>query len=159
MIRQNEAAAPGRVGRRVGYAVAVAVNVALLVIVNSVLDGPGSVGHGGSRPGAAFHQRVSAPSIAANAIYLVYDGPWFKGPAELGLLVISLVSTVRLWQVFPFDFSAYDFAWDAAALALGPGPVRDLRCAGRADGPTGPEGKGRRCKALSAWATKRRRTA
>lgn len=119
MIRQNEAAAPGRVGRRVGYAVALAVNVALLVIVNNVLDWGWfpwvTADLGRVLP---FINASLGASVAANVIYLVYDGPWFKGPAELGLLVISLVSTVRLWQVFPFDFSAYDFAWGTLARWL-----------------------------------------
>ena len=31
---------------------------------------------------------------------------------QITLNLISLVVTYRIWQVFPFDFSAYDFNWD-----------------------------------------------
>ena len=50
-------------------------------------------------------------SIIVNAVYVGYDARWFKSLAELGLAVISLIVTIRLLQVFPFDFSAYGFAW------------------------------------------------
>lgn len=112
MIQKKEAATPGGVARRVGYAVALAVNIALLVIVNNVLDWGWfswlTADLGRVLP---FINASLGASIAANAVYLFYDRPVFKSLAELGLLVISLISTIRVWQVFPFDFSAYDFSW------------------------------------------------
>ena len=108
----REAEARRAVGRRVGYAVAVACNVALLVILNNLLEW-------GWFPWLTEDLGRALPylnasliaSAAANAVYLFYDAQPFKGFAELGLLVVSLLATIRLLQVFPFDFSAYDFAW------------------------------------------------
>jgi len=108
-----------RVGRRFGYAVAIAGNVALLVIVNNILDW-------GWLPWLTEGFREVLPvmnvslsvSIVVNAIYLFYDAPGFKAAAELALLIISLVVTIRLLRVFPFDFSAYDFSWGTLARWL-----------------------------------------
>jgi hypothetical protein len=110
---------PRRVGRRIGYAVAIACNVALLVIANNILDW-------GWLPWLTDDFRHLLPlinvslgaSIAANAVYLVHDAPGFKAAAELGLLIISLVVTVCLLQVFPFGFSAYTFGWGTVARWL-----------------------------------------
>jgi hypothetical protein len=101
-----------RVGRKIGYGIAIACNVALLVILNNVLDW-------GWFPWLTADLNRALPilnasliaSTVANAVYLFYEPPAFKAMAELCLLAISLAATVRLWRLFPFDFSAYDFAW------------------------------------------------
>ncbi len=106
-------------GRRFGYGVAIAGNVALLVIVNNILDW-------GWLPWLTADFRDVLPimnvslgaSIAVNAVYLLHDGRGFKAFAELGLLIISLIVTIRVWRVFPFDFSAYDFGWGTLARWL-----------------------------------------
>lgn len=91
---------------------AIGANVALLVIANNILDW-------GWLPWLTEDFRDVLPilnasviaSIVANAAYLAYDRPAFKALVELGLAIIGLVVAVRFWQVFPFDFSAYDFPW------------------------------------------------
>ena len=108
-----------RTGRRIGYGVAIAVNLAGLVVVNNVLDW-------GWFPWLTEDFRDVLPilnvslaaSIAANAVYLVFEPRWFKAAAELVLLSISLTVTIRMLQVFPFDFSPYDFSWDVVARSL-----------------------------------------
>jgi hypothetical protein len=50
-------------------------------------------------------------SIIANVAYAVSDPPWFKAFGDLVTTTISLAATVRVWQVFPFDFSGYSFNW------------------------------------------------
>ena len=112
MAHQDEEIISKHTGRRIGYAVAVAVNVAFLVIVNNIVDW-------GWLPWLTEDFSDVLPimnasliaSIVANVVYIAYDRPWFKGLTELGLLVIALIVTIRFWQVFPFDFSAYDFDW------------------------------------------------
>ena len=112
MAHQDEAIISKRTGRRIGYAIAVALNVAFLVIANNILDW-------GWLPWLTEDFSDVLPimnasliaSIVANVAYLAYDARWFKGLTELGLLVIALIVTIRFWQVFPFDFSAYDFGW------------------------------------------------
>jgi hypothetical protein len=110
---------PTGMGRRFGYAVAIACNVALLVIVNNILDW-------GWLPWLTADFRDILPvmnvslgaSIAVNAVYLLHDARGFRAGAELGLLIISLIVTIRIWRVFPFDFSAYDFGWGTLARWL-----------------------------------------
>jgi hypothetical protein len=110
---------PGRTGRRLGYAVAIAVNAAGLIVVNNVLDwGWFSWLTEDFREVLPILNVSLAASIAANLAYLVFDPRRFKALAELVLLSISLAVTIRMLQVFPFDFSAYGFSWDVVARSL-----------------------------------------
>jgi hypothetical protein len=85
--------------------VAIACNVALLVVANNILDW-------GWLPWLTADFRDVLPvlnvsfgaSIAVNAVYLAYDARGFKTAAELGILIVSLIVTIRFWRVFPFDF-------------------------------------------------------
>jgi hypothetical protein len=101
-----------RTTRRIGYTVAIVVNVAVLVVAHNLLDW-------GWFPWltAEFDEVLPiitvsiVASIVANAVYLAYDLKWFRSAAEIGLLAVSLAATIRILQVFPFDFSAYEFGW------------------------------------------------
>jgi hypothetical protein len=116
---QTEPSDLKRVGKRFGYVVAIGINIALLVMANNILDW-------GWLPWLTDEFRQVLPlltvslgaAIAVNAVYVVHDGPGFKAAADLGLLIISLIVTIRLWQVFPFDFSAYEFGWGTLARWL-----------------------------------------
>ena len=98
--------------RKVGYVVAIIVNAVLLVIVNNILAW-------GWLSWLTEDFELLLPilnvsivaSIVANLIYLAYDAEWFKTLADTGLLVISLAVAIRTWQVFPFDFTGWDFDW------------------------------------------------
>lgn len=97
-----------RTSRRIGYGVAIAVNVALLVIVNNVLDwGWFSWLTDDLEDVLPLINLSLIASLAANAAYIAHDGPSFKGFVELVVNTISLVVTIRLLQVFPFDFSTH----------------------------------------------------
>jgi hypothetical protein len=50
-------------------------------------------------------------SIVANVVYLVTDRPTVKATGELVTTGIGIAVLVRVWQVFPFDFSDYEFNW------------------------------------------------
>ncbi|MGZ5385737.1 MAG: hypothetical protein ACXWH0_17385, partial [Acidimicrobiia bacterium] len=56
--------------------------------------------------------------ILVNLLYLIFDPVWFKSLTQIGLLGISMAATVRLYQVFPFDFSAYEFNWETTGRML-----------------------------------------
>jgi hypothetical protein len=109
--------------RRSGYVVAVAVNLIMLILVNV-------------RPGWRELPFLTADfagilwlinlSIAASAVvnlaYLGYDPSWFRSVCQIGVTAIGLAAAIALWQVFPFDFSAYSFNWTTLTrllLALG----------------------------------------
>lgn len=114
-----ERARTGKPGRRIGYAVAIVVNAAGLVIVNNVLDWGWFPWLTEEFQDVLPILNVSlAASVAANAVYLAFDPRWFKAAAEFVLLSISLAVTIRMLRVFPFDFSAYEFSWDIVARSL-----------------------------------------
>lgn len=102
-----------RKGRQAGYVIAIVVNLVMLVITWNILEW-------GWAPflTSDFAQIVPwvsfslIASVAMNAIYLLDDRPDVKSLGQMALNLISLVVTYRIWQVFPFDFSAYDFNWD-----------------------------------------------
>jgi hypothetical protein len=98
-------ARPGPVARRAGHVLGAVIDVALLVavtawpgweVVPSLDDGfRGVVG-------------LIAASLALNAVaelvYAVVDRPRVKAAGDVVTLAVSLLVTVRLWQVFPFTF-------------------------------------------------------
>ncbi|CAN5789955.1 hypothetical protein BH23ACT5_BH23ACT5_22260 [soil metagenome] len=103
-----------RVARKGGYVVAALVNLAGLIIVENIL-GWGILAFltedfGRVLPWIAFSLTVS---IVANLIYLINDKQPLKSTCQIGLNLISLFVTYQLFQVFPFDFSAYAFDWEA----------------------------------------------
>ena len=102
--------------RRFGYLVAVLVNVAMLIVVNNLLawDILPFLTSGFDRVVPIINVSLGA-SILVNLIYLSYDAGWFKALTQIGLLGISMAATVRLYRVFPFDFSAYEFDWATVA--------------------------------------------
>ncbi len=96
-----------------GYMVAIAVNIAMLVIANNILAW-------GWVPflTADFEQVLwlinlsLLATIAVNVVYLAYDAEWFKSVCQIGLGGITVAVAVRTYQVFPFDFSASQFNWE-----------------------------------------------
>ena len=57
-------------------------------------------------------------SIVVNLLYVGYDAKWFKSLTQIPVNAIGLFVSIRVWQVFPFDFSAYDFPWRTLARAV-----------------------------------------
>ena len=109
----------GTASRRFGYLVALAINAALLYGANCwpgwdavpflTQDTPKVLGI------------VNASLIAgmvANAVYIGWDPPRLKAFGDIVTTAIALVATVRIWQVFPFDFGASGFPWETTARVL-----------------------------------------
>lgn len=98
--------------RTIGYLIAVVVNAVMLVIVNNLLEW-------GWFSWLTEDFELILPilnisivaSIVANLVYVAYDANWFKSLIDTGLLAISLAVAIRTWQVFPFDFSTWEFDW------------------------------------------------
>jgi len=105
--------------RRAGYAVSVVVNVIMWVLVNV-------------RPGwrdlpfltedfLAILWMVNLSIITSaivNVAYLFYDPAWFKSLCQVGVLSVGLAASIRMWQVFPFDFSSHTFPWEGITRVL-----------------------------------------
>ncbi len=105
-----------RGARRLGYAVAVVVNLVLWYLVNV-------------RPGwevvpfltDGVEQLLWLVNLSllagavANLAYIVFDAPWFKAAGEVVLAIISLALSVTVFEVFPFDFTG--LSYDLTTLA------------------------------------------
>jgi len=98
--------------RRVGYVVAVLVNAAVLYAVN-VWPGWQAL------PFLTEDMRlvlglVNASmlvSIVANMVSFVADPRWLKALGDIVTTAVGIAALVRMWQVFPFDFSGSSFDW------------------------------------------------
>ena len=99
--------------RRLGYVIAIVINVAMLVIVQNVLDW--------GWPAFLTDEFVDVvpwislsliASIVVNVIYQVDDSQTVKSVGQIGVNLISVWVTYTVLTVFPFDFSAYQFDWE-----------------------------------------------
>lgn len=111
---QKVRATRSRTGKRFGYSVAIAVNLALMFAANNFLEWgwPSFLTDDFELLLPLVNLSLTA-SIVANVIYLWFDPAWFKSVCQIVLGAIGLLVTIRTYQVFPFDFSAYDFNWEA----------------------------------------------
>ena len=99
-------------GRRLGYLVAISVNAFLWWMAHQLLEWewPGFLT-------PAFDDVLPlvslsfAATIVANVGYLWRDRGSFRAAAELCTSTVALLVSVRMWDVFPFDFSGYDHDW------------------------------------------------
>jgi hypothetical protein len=108
-----------RTGRRFGYLLAAALNGGFLYMVNNVLDWDVAPFLTNSFEEATPTIRlVLWATIIVNLAYLFFDPKWFKSLTQIGLAGISIAATVRLYQVFPFDFSEYDFPWETLTRTI-----------------------------------------
>jgi hypothetical protein len=49
--------------------------------------------------------------MVANLLYVVFDPRWFRALGDAVTTAIGLLVAVRLYQVFPFDFSGWSVDW------------------------------------------------
>jgi len=104
------------VARRAGYTMVILVDLALLFVANNLLawDLLPFLTHDFARVLWLIDVSLLA-TIAVNLAHLWYDPAWFKSLGQIGLGSISMLVAIRMFQVFPFDFSAYQFVWERAA--------------------------------------------
>ena len=109
----------GPVSRRVGYAIAAALNVALLLILNET---PGWEALPFLTDDFSLVLGVVNASIVAgvvaNAVYVVADPAWVRALGDIVTTGIGLAAMVRLWQVFPIDFTVTAVDLDLVARLL-----------------------------------------
>ena len=102
-----------RVARKVGYSVAVMVNVIMLILVNATPGWRVLLFLTEDFVSLLWLVNLSIfASVMVNVAYLAYDAAWFKSVGQIGVTAIGLVASIRTWQVFPFDFSPYDGPWE-----------------------------------------------
>jgi hypothetical protein len=108
-----------RFGRRAGYVVAIVINMAMLIVAQNILEWGWfpflTSDFGGVLPWISFSLIAT---IVVYVVYLLRDSPTVKSTGQIGLNLINLVATYQVWLAFPFDFSAYDFNWNAVVRFL-----------------------------------------
>lgn len=115
-VAQRSTAAPrprsSPLTRRIGYAVAVAVNLALLLLT---LVWPGWQVVPFLTPAAAEVIPVFVASLiagmAVNVVNLIADNRVLWSMGEIVGAIFAFAVALRLWQVFPFDFGSSMFDW------------------------------------------------
>ena len=98
--------------RRMGYVVAAAINAAMLYVANiwpgwQVLP---FLTDETSRVLGWVNLTLMA-NVVVNIVYVVYDPRWVKALGDLMTAGVGLASTIRILQVFPFNFTGYAFDW------------------------------------------------
>ena len=108
-----------RAGRRFGYGVAIAVNLAMLIGVQYILEWGWLAfltdEFAGLVPWISFGL---ATTIVANLVYEFNDTPVVKSTGQLLANLISIFVTFEVYLVFPFDFSGSTFSWDVVMRVL-----------------------------------------
>jgi hypothetical protein len=105
--------------RRFGYAVAIALNVAFIFLIN---EWPGW----SSVPFLTDDTEAVIPilnaalviSIVVNAIYLIADPRWLRAMGDAVTAAVSFIVIIVTLRVFPFDFSDYSFDWTMLVQVL-----------------------------------------
>ena len=105
--------------RRVGYVISIAINVAMVFIVQNLLEW-------GWLPFLTDEFAEVVPwisfsliaSIVANIVYLIDDSPTVKSVGEFAVNLISSWVTYTVLIVFPFEFSGYQFDWEIVARVV-----------------------------------------
>ena len=103
---------PGPVGRRIGYALAILVNVVLLLLVNVwptwrvlpfLTEGMLDV--------LALVNLGLIAGMVVNLLNLIFDARWLRAAGDLLTSVIAVITLLRFWNVFPFAFPDSGFDW------------------------------------------------
>jgi hypothetical protein len=105
--------------KRIGYMIAAAVNLFMLYVVNNLdnwdvlpwlTDDFGRV--------LPWINASLIAGIVANVWYIGDNRKTIRAGGEMVTTAIGLVATVRVLNVFPFDFSAYEFSWGFVARTV-----------------------------------------
>jgi hypothetical protein len=117
MSSESEPTGP-TTGSRIGYVVAIVVNVVLLYVAHHLLSWhvPFVTDRWNLVLWAVDLSLVA--TIAANAAYVIYDARWFKRVTQIGLNIVALLVVYLLYTFLPFDLGVgiVDFAFRIALL-------------------------------------------
>lgn len=101
-----------RAGRRIGYVVAIVVNLLIFGFINAW---PGWESFDFITPAAAdvvpWVNLSVTVAILVNIVYLFADGTRVKALGEIVTSAAATVASAVVLDAFPFDFSSYAFPW------------------------------------------------
>lgn len=97
--------------RRIGYLVGAAVDGVLLYLIN-VRPGWQALGFlTEDTPDVLGLVNLSlALGLVVYLVYVLHDPPWTRALGDLVTAAVSMAVLVRVWQVFPFEFTG-SFDW------------------------------------------------
>ena len=110
---------PPRGARRLGYAIAIGVQTALLIVVNNLVEWDLLPFITEEFNDLVPYVNVSlVAGMLVNAASIAFDPRWFRSLTQVILNVISVVVIVQTYRIFPFDFSGSDFNWTALTRTI-----------------------------------------
>ena len=118
-LERTEFPALKRLGTQIGYGFAIGVSLVLVYIVQN-LEGwgwfPFLTGRFGEVvPLITFSLIIGALAYLA---YILYDSQILRWAGEIVTNAVTIIVTWRVFSVFPFDFSAYEFPWEPIARGV-----------------------------------------
>ncbi len=121
-MEKEKDGAKARQSKRIGYIVAIIVNVIVLIILNQLLNWNIFPFLTQEFKEVLPLQNISlAATIIFNAGYLFYDPAWFTSLLGIVTNSLGLAVVIRYLSVFPFDFSSPDYSsfnWTVLARVL-----------------------------------------
>ena len=98
--------------RRVGYLIAVLVNVVGLWVLN-VYPGWGTLPFltADTIHALGLVSAAMIVNLAANIVFLFRDGPSLKSLGDLVTTAVALAALLKVWSVFPFAFGDFFFGY------------------------------------------------
>jgi hypothetical protein len=105
--------------KRSGYVIAIVINLIMMFVANNILSWGWFPFLTDDFTSLLPLINISlAATILANVCYLAFDPAWFKSLTQIGLNLISLIVSIRFYQVFPFDFSTSQFNWETVTRVV-----------------------------------------
>jgi len=116
---QARPAQRSRGAKRGGNLVSILINAALLILLN-VAPGWQAVPFLTSATAQVIGlvNLTLWAGIVANAVYFVAEPRWLRAAGDLVTLTISLITTIRILEVFPFAFNGSMAFWSAVVRVL-----------------------------------------
>jgi hypothetical protein len=108
-----------RGARRFGYAVSVAVNLVMLGLIHAW---PGwdviPFLTAQTTDVLPYVDASIVTAILVNMVYVVRDGRVAKASGDLVTNLVSMLSLIMFWQVWPFDFDGVRSGWEPLTYVL-----------------------------------------
>lgn len=105
--------------RRLGYSVTIALSVGLLYVANNLLEWNAApfITEDYERILPVLNAAFIA-TVVVNVIWILYDAAWIRSLGRIILNLIAIGALLLTLNVFPFNFAAYTFNWEALVTFL-----------------------------------------
>ncbi|MEV6874565.1 hypothetical protein [Amycolatopsis sp. NPDC051128] len=119
MTTSEKTRRPSVRARRTGYVASALINAALLAAVNG-WPGWAAVPFltAETRLVVGVVDLCLVAGLVTSIVYAFYDPEWLTALGGVVTACAGLVATVRIWQVFPFDFAGSSFDWPLTVRIL-----------------------------------------